>query len=648
MTFNIRATVFALALAPAALTTLLISAYYVHTQLNDLQRAFTARGQLLTDQLAASAEYGLISANTAVLESVGQHAPAQVPDLQRVVIRRADGAIVLQLGPRGAVATGWVSFQAAIVPTLIGVNDNVFESDRAALPASLGAVEVSLSPAALYDRQRQVAKTGALLLLGCLAVLALGGWWLGQRLIAPLLLLERVVHRLRAGQLEARVPVLAGGEVGELQAGVNAMATALQAARTQLQQQVAAATAELRQALAALTRQNQALDAARQQAEDSSRAKSEFLALVSHEIRTPLHGVTGFLPLLAGDNLTPRQTECLHLLQASADTLRQILDSLLDFARIEAGKLVLAAERFNLPTVLANAVSLYQPDANAKGVALGLERAPNLPDYVIGDSKCLTQIVTNLVSNAVKFTAQGAVVVEVDAAATGPGAVTVHLVIRDTGIGIAERDLNSIFEPFHQGDASTTREQGGAGLGLAICHQLVQLMGGEIAVRSRLGQGSTFTIALPLVVAAAGSGDAGSYLNTIVAAPAPRQIAPTLRLLVVDDNGFNRRWTEFVLGEVGCVDLAGSAEDALRQCTQNRYHVILMDIRMPDMDGLEATRRLRAWDGNPNQHVPIIALTADVTPQTSAKMRASGFTAYLYKPLDADSLLETIRPYLEG
>ena len=390
-----------------------------------------------------------------------------------------------------------------------------------------------------------------------------------------------------------------------------------------------------------VTERTRELEAATQQATAASRAKSEFLANMSHEIRTPLNGIIASSDLLERrDDLPAPAREHVRLIGESGELLLKQLSDILDFSKIEAGQLAVDRHAFDLPATVRDTVALIAAKATAGGVALECHLDPRLAPRVEGDSFRLRQVLLNLVSNAIKFTATGGRV-EVGAA-PAPGSGLVRFAVRDTGIGIAPELVPRLFERFTQADSSTTRRYGGSGLGLAISAQLVEIMGGRIEVESAPGRGSLFHFTLPLAVAPEAAG--------IVRAPAA-PIAPLGRhVLVVEDNAVNRRLVAAQLKQLGCTHtMAEDGEQALAALDREPLpDAILMDCHMPVLDGWATTRRIRAWvaDAAPLRQraaaLRIIALTAAALPEERARCREAGMDDFLSKPLKLAELRRTL------
>jgi signal transduction histidine kinase/ActR/RegA family two-component response regulator len=376
---------------------------------------------------------------------------------------------------------------------------------------------------------------------------------------------------------------------------------------------------------------------AAQVAEHASRMKSQFMAVISHEIRTPLNGVLGMLEYLLAGELAPQQRACAATALKSSKTLLGILNDILDFSKVEAGKLALAHIDFSLRRTVADAIEMVALQASEKGLAINFELSPGVPEVLRGDPARIRQVLVNFLANAVKFTAQGAVGVRVVLMDECASHARVRVEVEDSGIGIPPDKQQALFEPFSQADASTTREYSGTGLGLAICRKLASLMGGEVGLRSEPGRGSTFWMQVPL--------EKGS-------APAsPQPPAPGSRqrfaghLLLGEDDPVNQLVAQLHLTALGLtVDVVDNGRAAVEAVQRTHYDLVLLDLCMPGMDGLQACQAIRARHG---AELPIVIWTASLQGADQQRFLTDGANAVLCKPFEPEMLRHTLATFLD-
>jgi signal transduction histidine kinase/DNA-binding response OmpR family regulator len=428
------------------------------------------------------------------------------------------------------------------------------------------------------------------------------------------------------------------------------------------------------------------LQRARQRAEAAERAKTDFLANMSHELRTPLYGVMGTVDLVLDTELTLEQSNYLNTAKTSANALLAIVSDILEFSEIEAGQLSLEEKRFDLWATVEETAEMMAPHAQKKGLEFSYGITPQVPRVLVGDPRRVRQVLTNLIGNAVKFTEQGnvAVWVEVGEAnltpqppslpgkgeheapqplslpgkgeheappprsgeglgeGSGSGEVELHFLVRDTGIGIPEDKQKVVFEAFQQADDSATRQYGGIGLRLDISRRLVDLMGGRMWVESRIGRGSTFHFTLTLRYQEEPLQPLGE-----VTRPAVEKRTVKLRILLAEDSPTNQLVAVSNLKKAGhTVQVVDNGRKAVQAFEEGEFDLVLMDVAMPEMDGLEATRTIREREKESGGHIPIVAMTAFATKEYREKCLAAGMDAYVTKPVSPDELRRAIEPFL--
>ncbi|PLR38561.1 two-component sensor histidine kinase BarA [Chimaeribacter coloradensis] len=770
--YSLRARMMVLILAPTLLIGLLLSTFFVVHRYNELQNQLVDSGASIIEPLAVASEYGMAFHNRESVRQLVSLLHRRHSDIVRsiTVFDRNNRLFVtsnyhrnysqLQISQGEPMPTELMLSRYGnelILRTPITAEESApDETDNAvvtaAKPDNLGYIAIELDLNAVRLQQYKEVFVATLLLVLSLCIAILFAYRLMRDVTGPIRNMVNTVDRIRRGQLDSRVEGYMLGELDMLKNGINSMAMSLTAYHEEMQQNIDQATSDLRETLEQMEIQNVELDLAKKRAQEAARIKSEFLANMSHELRTPLNGVIGFTRQTLKTPLTPTQSDYLQTIERSANNLLTIINDVLDFSKLEAGKLVLEHIPFALRETLDEVVVLLAHTAHEKGLELTLNVQNNVPEQVIGDPLRLQQVVTNLLGNAVKFTESGNIDINVELRSHDNMKAELEVQIHDTGIGISERQQSQLFQAFRQADASISRRHGGTGLGLVITQKLVKEMGGDISFYSQLNRGSTFWFHINIELndnflpsaqpmetlqgkrlAYIEANDAaakatleilattplevthgtqlaqlpeehfdilliGVPLNkrhmreeykarmpgilaladrVIMAVPAQLQIdaealkklgvqgclikpissvrllplllddsqagllgnkahrPPRLPLTVmaVDDNPANLKLIGTLLEElVEHTLLCDSGVDALALAREQQLDVILMDIQMPQIDGIRAAELIHQLPHH--ARTPIIAVTAHSLPGERESLLQAGMDDYLAKPID--------------
>ncbi|HCM1863391.1 TPA: two-component sensor histidine kinase BarA [Salmonella enterica subsp. houtenae serovar 43:z4,z32:-] len=780
--YSLRARMMILILAPTVLIGLLLSIFFVVHRYNDLQRQLEDAGASIIEPLAVSSEYGMNLQNR---ESIGQlisvlhrrhsdivRAISVYDDHNRLFVTSNFHLDPSQMQlPVGAPFPRRLSvdrhgdimiLRTPIISESYSPDESVI-ADAKNTQNMLGYVALELDLKSVRLQQYKEIFISSVMMLFCIGIALIFGWRLMRDVTGPIRNMVNTVDRIRRGQLDSRVEGFMLGELDMLKNGINSMAMSLAAYHEEMQHNIDQATSDLRETLEQMEIQNVELDLAKKRAQEAARIKSEFLANMSHELRTPLNGVIGFTRLTLKTELNPTQRDHLNTIERSANNLLAIINDVLDFSKLEAGKLILESIPFPLRNTLDEVVTLLAHSSHDKGLELTLNIKNDVPDNVIGDPLRLQQVITNLVGNAIKFTESGNIDILVEKRALSNTKVQ----IRDTGIGIPERDQSRLFQAFRQADASISRRHGGTGLGLVITQKLVNEMGGDISFHSQPNRGSTFwfhinldlnpnviidgpstaclagkrlayvepnataaqctldllndtpvevvysptfsalplahydimmlsvpvTFREPLTMQHERLAKAASMTDfLLLALPCHAQInaeklkqggaaacllkpltstrlLPALTeycqlnhhaepllmdaskiamtVMAVDDNPANLKLIGALLEDkVQHVELCDSGHQAVDRAKQMQFDLILMDIQMPDMDGIRACELIHQLPHQ--QQTPVIAVTAHAMAGQKEKLLSAGMNDYLAKPIEEEKLHNLLLRYKPG
>ncbi|NBB34733.1 ATP-binding protein [Pseudomonas sp. BC115LW] len=618
----------AISLGPALLLTLLLISFFTFVRIQDLRQELNHTGQLVANQLAPATEYGVISGNKEVLESL-MKATLATPHVRFLQVQDSANNVLVYV-EQPSLSRGQPQqievFQAPVRLQRIQLNDDFLQ---AVPPPSgitedyLGRVIVGMSNDAFSQRQQEIVLKAGILALFALLFTFLLARRLAASLSEPISAMGNAVKAIQQGDYSTPLPIVDDAELGNLSRHINNLADGLEQASREQQQ----AMAQLIQT--------------REEAEKANSAKSDFLAMMSHELRTPMNGVLGMLQLLETTQMTDEQVEYAALASESTEHLLKVINDILDFSRIERAPLELEHIPFNLAELINSCAQAFAHSAQQRGLNLQLQLADGMPAlYVQGDPTRIRQILVNLIGNALKFTEHGQVAIQAQWQSLDHELLWFTCTVRDSGIGISPDNLEQMFNAFQQADSSISRRYGGTGLGLPIARTLAERMGGTLRAQSVEGQGSVFTLEMPLALSRQ------TLPTPVPAARAASSNGEGRNVLLVEDNPVNQTVIEAMLRSLGfTVSVANDGAQAVRSAESLIFEAILMDCRLPIIDGYEATRQIRQLPGC--SEVPIIALTANALQGDREACLAAGMNDYLAKPFKRTDLQQILQRWLQ-
>jgi len=609
-----------------ALGLMATSAHTIWTERSSLAEQIDARGGSLVNLASTACIESLLGGDYPLLETFVQELARTHDDVLYARIEKPDGQVVsetVNTAQRRRHTTEEIQqYQAEI---------RAPGSDGAQGPL-LGRITLGISTRSLSDLESSRSRELLIQGLASFAVLGLTlSFFLRRAVVGPITRLDELASALGRGELDQPIVLENDDELGRLADTLDGMRKSLRRSYDELQER----HDELKRVAAIRDRALSDLERALARAHEASEAKTAFLATMSHEIRTPMNGVISSAGLLLDTGLDAEQREFAETIRSSTESLRMLVDEVLDFSKLESGQAVATLAQADIETIVRDATATLLPQARAKRIALHVLLDADVPRQVRTDGLHLRRVLVNLVGNAVKFTDEGEVVVKVGVDDRSDGRTTLRFAVLDTGIGVPKAAHAQLFVPFTQADASFSRRHGGTGLGLAISKRLVEMLGGTIGFQSEAGSGSLFWFTLPVEDLTPPTDPRGALPDE----PLERVPSRVRTILVVEDNPVNQRMALHMLKKRGYdVELAENGQVALDKLSQTDYALVLMDCSMPVMDGFEATRRIRDVERQRGGHVPIVALTANAMPGDRERCLAAGMDEYLAKPVTAEEL----------
>ncbi|MEH6910614.1 MAG: ATP-binding protein [Oceanicoccus sp.] len=669
---GIRSRLLVISILPVVVAAVALSWFSLVAQNESLSRAFFQSGDSTAAYIAATAELSMYAADRATLRRLGTSG-LRTPAVVSIGFIDRDNGLLVAVGDGGVIGPGSIDpciengnwekglywfFCKPVLESEQLFSDFDLDDDgnKRVSPNRYGWVVLAVSREGMLRQQQmniQVLFAVAFFIVLAAALLA---FRISRSISAPVLSLEKTVNELDSGVFSSRAQMVGPSETRALARGINRLAGSVAHSQKQLASKVDDATSRLVTAMETLSSKNSDLEKTQQELQLAMTAKDHFLAKMSHELRTPLTAVVGFSRLLNQSKLDDKQVEYSNNIAAASELLLDTIDDILDFSKLQSDALSIEAIDFDLREIMEGLIAMHVYQAESKALDLVLTIDRNIPSSLSGDPTRIKQIVNNLLSNAVKFTEEGEVLLQISLVQKNSNTLFLSIDVRDSGIGIDERSQAGLFKPFTQADDTITRRFGGTGLGLVICKQLAELMGGSIAIESHLGVGTCMTVKLPLLA------------NELVPTAPPRHnklvsivqhidgermhdnssareinVSPLtgLNILLAEDNYYNRQLIQTVVERSGAsVWTVANGAEAVDVFRRQQFDVVLMDVHMPLMDGISATKKIVELAGD--KGIPIFGLTANVVEAEHEALLAAGATGIFGKPLDEIALVKAI------
>ena len=623
-----------ISLVPLGLLSIALGCYMIATQSTELQNNLNDRGKTAVSQTASYAEFALSSGDKDMLEVLGYMA-LEVPDVTGVLFASYRDGELMRIGnidfdnekmPKDFddgspfyLDSNWYFFSDVVNQDVSQENDNYIFDPQ---PQPIGWVLIQLT-----DRYLKIKR--AHMIVATVAVIALAllcSFWLSVRIggyiSRPLQSLTKVVEQMEKGNLDSVADEMGLYELDKLALGINSLASNVRESKVRMESEIGLATSQLQVTLVEL--------------EEAMKAKDQFLARMSHELRTPLTAVMGFTDLLSKEKDESERRKHIRMIYRCSDVLLTVIDDILDFSKANVRGFTLNNKTFDLVRLIDDTTKVFSRQANDKGLTYEVTIEEDVPKYVSGDAARLAQVLTNLFSNAIKFTKKGGVRTNIKFLGKKDKSLQLEFSVTDTGKGIAKEKIDMLFDAFTQEDSSISRRFGGSGLGLSISKSLVKAMGGEISISSRVEVGSTFTFTCQFA-----EPEALPTLQRIQDHfPVPEEVLSGVSILIAEDNPFNQELLLKLLKGYGAVcNVAQTGQEAIEMAKNPDVDVVLMDMHMPEVDGIVASETIvRQVLESP----PIIGLTADITKSEQQKMISAGAVDVLLKPIDEMQLINAI------